>query len=119
MRAYRDSSIAAETRLFDPRYGKRRLDLAQLVTHPDYQCQGLGRRLVEQGQQIATQRNWAIGVFASPQGQILYEKCGFKHLGTVVVKAEGEDEVLEFPALTWVPLRFHDEPVPRHGSYNR
>lgn len=108
MKAYRESSIEAEHRLFEPKYGNRRMDLAQLVTHPDYYRQGLARKLVERGQQIATEGNYAIGVFASPMGQALYEKCGFKVLDIVVARAEGESEALEFPALAWEPVQFRN-----------
>lgn len=107
MKAYRQSSIEAEHRLFEPKYGNRRIDLAQLVTHPDYHRRGLASKLLERGKQIASEGNFAIGVFASPMGQFVYERCGFTVLDTVVAQAEGETETLEFPALGWAPVNFH------------
>jgi len=103
MQAWRNRSIEAEHRLFDPRYGKRRLDLAQLVTHPDYQRRGLGRRLLRRGQQIASEGNLAIAVFASPMGKVLHEGCGFTVLDTVVVRSEDDAEILKVTALGWEP----------------
>jgi GNAT superfamily N-acetyltransferase len=92
--------------LLEPRYGNRRIELAQLVTHPDYQRRGLARELLKRGQQMASGGNFAVGVFASPVGRIVYEKFGFKVLGIAVVRAEGETETLELPVLGWEPAKF-------------
>jgi GNAT superfamily N-acetyltransferase len=52
--------------------------LADLVVDEDYQCQGIGKQLIEEVQQCA-EPNCMMILLAAPQANDYYPKLGFTH----------------------------------------
>nr|WP_284700948.1 GNAT family N-acetyltransferase [Robbsia betulipollinis] len=63
------------------RYGADRASLGMVIVSPDHQGQGIGRQLMER--LIAALEGRAILLHATPAGKPLYEKLGFRAVGTV------------------------------------
>ena len=59
--------------------------LAKMVVAPEFQGQGLGRRLLEELLAPARGRGVPIGLCATEQGRQLYEKAGFLPSGELVI----------------------------------
>ncbi|KAJ6259691.1 hypothetical protein Dda_5329 [Drechslerella dactyloides] len=58
------------------------LVLQGLVTSPEYQCRGVGSQLINWGVERADARQLPCWCHASPAGNKLYLKAGFKELGS-------------------------------------
>ena len=76
------------------------LQLRYLVTAVQWQGQGVGKKLVEWGQQIAREQWTPIAVRSSPVGRGFYERMGFKVIGWVSIDEAGTVRV---PELLWEP----------------
>jgi GNAT superfamily N-acetyltransferase len=59
--------------------------LAKMVVAPEFQGQGLGRRLLEELLAPARARRIPIGLCATDQGRPLYEKAGFSASGELMI----------------------------------
>ncbi|KAL0931234.1 uncharacterized protein CTRU02_213969 [Colletotrichum truncatum] len=57
--------------------GKSCVYLQPLITHPDYQRQGIGTRMVQWGLDEAARLNLPAFLLSSSDGLSLYQKCGF------------------------------------------
>jgi GNAT superfamily N-acetyltransferase len=80
---------------FFSEYGKKQMHLWLLATHPDYRRRGAGTMLCRWGLDKVNARGWVATVLGSPMGTPLYESLGFRLLGNVVTRIDGEDEQLE------------------------
>lgn len=49
----------------------------------------------------AKEQGKAVTLFASPMGERVYRRLGFREIGVVAVQVEGEEEKVEIPALVW------------------
>jgi predicted N-acetyltransferase YhbS len=103
MKAYRDSIGRGQEEFFDKIYGHKQLSLAQVATHPDYFRRGAGTMLIKWGLDLAEKETWAVTVFAGPKAYRVYERLGFKTLGTARAQVDGEEEFIEFPGMAWEP----------------
>lgn len=63
------------------RYGPERASLGMVIVSPEHQGQGIGRQLMQR--LIAALGERAILLHATPAGKPLYEKLGFRAVGTV------------------------------------
>ncbi|KAK5559794.1 hypothetical protein LTR46_001543 [Exophiala xenobiotica] len=63
--------------------GKRHLYLHRLIVHPSYQRQGIGKRLIEWGTEVADRENVVSWLFARPAGSELYKRNGWKVLDII------------------------------------
>lgn len=59
----------------------RHLVLDSLATHPKYQRRGAGKMLVDWGTKIADDMRLPMYLEASLQGEPVYQRCGFEHVG--------------------------------------
>ena len=94
MQAFEDALDVAKATCFNAKYGHNQLHLLILATHPEYQRRGAGTRLCRWGMQLAMDRKIPVTLFSSPMGTQLYTSLGFRMVGTVVVRVEGEDDKL-------------------------
>lgn len=99
MAAYRADINRAKKDLFDNKYGDQHYYLGLLATHPSYQGRGAGRALVEWGLEKAQRMGWTVSLFSSPMGKRVYEKVGFKDVGSFRTRVEGEEEFLDTPGM--------------------
>ncbi|KAK0634458.1 hypothetical protein B0T17DRAFT_485472 [Bombardia bombarda] len=97
--AFKSACAANKDRFFDGPYNKRHVFLKILLCHPDYQRRGAGTALTNWGIDAARRLGVNTTVFASPMGESLYEKLGFKKLGTFRVQSDGDAAFLEIPAM--------------------
>ena len=83
-----------------------------VAVHPDFQCRGIGKLLVEYGMKIASQANLPIYVESSRDAIRLYEKLGFRWLKERPVhksfdlcprNTNGDQGDHEIPLLVWIP----------------
>ena len=49
----------------------------------------------------AKEQGKGVTLFASPMGERVYRRLGFREIGVVAVQVEGEEEKVEIPALVW------------------
>ena len=103
MRVFEESLEKARTHYFKQVYGENRMQLRLLVTHPDYQRRGAGRKLVKWGIERAKEENLALTLFASPLGGHLYRKLGFRDLGVIKIQVDGESESISTGVMAYVP----------------
>ena len=99
MAAYRTNINRAKINLFDSKYGAQHYYLSLLATHPSYQGRGAGTALVERGMEKAKREGWTVSLFSSPMGMRVYEKLGFRVVGGFRTRVEGEEEILDTPAM--------------------
>jgi ribosomal protein S18 acetylase RimI-like enzyme len=103
MQAWTDTTSASKKLLFDSQFGTSHFQLQLLATSPQFQRQGAGSQLVRWGMQLAEYLNVAISVFASPMGEQLYLRLGFRRLASVFVHVEKEKESVELAAMVYLP----------------
>jgi GNAT superfamily N-acetyltransferase len=103
MKAYVEAIRATRKALFTDVYGERHLSLRELAVSPAYWRQGIGSRLLLSGLDIARTRNVPVTLFGSPLGRPMYLKYGFEEIGIMHVKVDGDDAILERPAMVWHP----------------
>ncbi|KAJ6115584.1 acetyltransferase [Penicillium sp. IBT 18751x] len=65
----------------DSMKGGRYLSIQALATHPNFQGQGIGSRLIKWGTDIADAEGLPCWAHASPAGHRLYTRAGFSELG--------------------------------------
>ena len=94
MRAYLAATMAFRQDVFIAEYGPRQISLRMMATHPEYWRKGAGRLAMQWGVDEADRQKVAVVMFASPLGKHLYERYGFRELGVVTVRVEGDDETL-------------------------
>lgn len=80
-------------------HGKEQLSLRMLITHPDFRRRGAGTLLCDWGQQESVKRGWILTVMASPMGRALYERLGYKLVGSERAQIPGEDEKVDIDIL--------------------
>ena len=86
---------------FDSVYARNLVELRHLATHPDFQSQGAGTRLLEWGIKLARTEMKPITVFSSPLGTKLYTKVGFKLLDFVTIQVPGEEEKVSLDVMIY------------------
>jgi len=96
MKAFRASIGHNKRKMFDEVYGEKQLNLMVLATHPDDQRRGAGTALVEWGKHEARDEGLTVTLFPSPQGLKLYQRLGFRGVGSARTQVEGEEEFLVF-----------------------
>jgi GNAT superfamily N-acetyltransferase len=101
MMAWDKTTREAKCRIFDKPLGNAFLQLQILATHPQYQGLGAGTALCNWGLKMARLENVPVAVFASPMGRKLYRKLGFQKVNNVIIKAEGDDEVINIAAMVY------------------
>jgi len=74
-------------RKYDPQ-----IHLHILATHPNHQKLGFGKALCNWGISWASEKKMTVSVMASSKGYIFFSGMGFRDVGYVTVKAEGESE---------------------------
>lgn len=105
MEAFTDAMEVAHRRYFSDIYGADHIHLKILATHPDYRRRGAGTKLCNWGIDLAEKNRAYISVFASPMGEKLYARLGFKELAVVVVQVKGEEEKVSISAMLYTPGR--------------
>lgn len=103
MKAFEESLEKARTHYFKQVYGENRMHLRLLVTHPDYQSRGAGGNLVRWGIEKSKEQNVAVTLFASPMGEQLYRKLGFRELSVIKIQVGGESESVSMGVMAYVP----------------
>jgi GNAT superfamily N-acetyltransferase len=101
-RAHYLEYAAAVARCFNQYFahsGNCQFHLWLLVTHPRFRRRGLATLLTTWGLGQARSRNWPVTVFASPMGQLLYHRLGFKSIAIEHVQVEGEEDQLTFAVM--------------------
>ncbi|PVH86482.1 acyl-CoA N-acyltransferase [Cadophora sp. DSE1049] len=68
-----------------------RWHVQSVVISPAYQGKGLGRMLVTEAVKRAQRERIIMGLSASPAGEFLYRKLGFKLLGEFTMRIGGEE----------------------------
>lgn len=68
------------------------MHLHVLATHPNHQKLGFGKALCNWGINWASERKMAVSTMASAKGYIFFSGMGFRDVGYVTVKAEGDSE---------------------------
>jgi ribosomal protein S18 acetylase RimI-like enzyme len=99
--AFKESIAQAKTEFFISRYGEAQLYLGMLACHPDYQRQGAGEMLCRWGLEKAKAEKLAVTLCASPMGEGLYRRLGFRKVGSFRTQVDGEEEFLETPCMVW------------------
>jgi len=87
--------FGAKKELFDDKYGTTQMHLEIIATHPDFQGQGAGTKLMGWGLKTASREKRAITLFASPGAAGFYTHLGFNNLFTLTIQVEGESEKVE------------------------
>lgn len=105
MEAFTDTMEVAHCQYFSDIYGTNHIHLKILATHPDYWRRGAGTKLCNWGIDLAEKNRTYISVFASPMGEKLYARLGFKELAIVVVQVKGEEEKVSISAMLYTPGR--------------
>lgn len=103
MTAFSRAVESSQAHYFDAEYGHEYFFLQILATKPQHQRHGAGSRLVKWGLDIAQKRNMKLGLMASPMGRRLYTRLGFRHLDSVEVKAESEEELVTLGIMVFEP----------------
>ena len=73
-------------------------ELQNLATDPAFQRRGVGRMLIDWGQEQATLEGCPIGLTSSMVGELLYRKKGFRPYGAI--PCEGFQDI---PMFIWEP----------------
>ena len=102
MKAWVESMTKAKAKFFDVPLSHQYLQLQILATHPDFQRQGAGSALCDWGLQVSQLTGLAVSVFASPMGRLLYGHLGFRQVGSVKIKAQGEKEYVIVAAMVYL-----------------
>jgi predicted N-acetyltransferase YhbS len=61
------------------------LDLASMAVHPDFQYQGIGRKLLAEVCSLADESSQDIYLESTPTGLKLYQNTGFESLGSIAL----------------------------------
>lgn len=92
VKAFRQKLGDCNIRWFDEVYGdKQQLRLTILGTHPDYRQRALATKLVQWGIAKSEEERTPITLFASPMGKKLYNKLGFKEIGSEKIQVPGDE----------------------------
>ncbi|KAL4805128.1 acyl-CoA N-acyltransferase [Aspergillus unguis] len=78
---------------------KKRVELENLAVHPDYQGQGIARRLLQWGIEEAARLGLDVHLEATRAGRPVYERMGFEVLRTVPYGGEGGETEVTFMVL--------------------
>lgn len=105
MRIFMTTITEAKTDFFDTKYPKGHIHLVMLGCHPQYQRRGAGRALCQWALEKAKRNGLAVTVFATGEGEQLYEYLGFEQRGAFTLDVPGEDD-LDVPAMYWEPAGF-------------
>ena len=99
MRAFRTALAEGKKEFFDDTYGEAQLNLMTLVTLPEYWRRGIGTKLAEWGVLKSREDNLTMTLFASPMGERLYKRMGFRQIGMATIRVDGEDVTIDIPAM--------------------
>lgn len=97
--------IAQDTAKYWTPYPERqsRWAMSSAVVAPKYQSLGVGRMLVTRGLEEAKREGVPCGCSASPHGEHLYKKLGFKLLGDFCHRPEEEEDDAGGGIMCWFP----------------
>lgn len=73
------------------------------TTSPKWQRHGAGTLLCNWGIDVAQEHNLQIGLLATPSGQGLYTKLGFKELIRAYVQMPEEKDSVSMTVMKWYP----------------
>jgi GNAT superfamily N-acetyltransferase len=107
-----DAITSAEKKYFGVEWGRKRLDVTDLVTDARYHRRGAGELLMRWGLEKAAEHHVPITLTASPLGRLLYTKLGFQELGYVDCEVEGDHEKAWTYAMIWVPKGWEKPTIP-------
>lgn len=79
------------------------IHLIRVATSPLWQRHGAGTLLCNWGIDVAQKHSLQIGLLASPMGQGLYAKLGFKVLKVALVRMPEEKEGVDVTFMKWYP----------------
>lgn len=99
--AFREASKRAKSDILDARYTEGHMFLKILLCHSEYRGRGAGTALTRWGMNKAQALGLQTTLFASPMGQRLYRRLGFKVVGRFHVQLENETESLDIPAMVY------------------
>lgn len=99
--AFREESRRAKSNILDARYAQGHMFLKILLCHSRYRGRGAGTALTQWGMNKARAQGLNTTLFASPMGQELYKKLGFKVVDRFRVQLENETEALDIPAMVY------------------
>ncbi|KAF3917139.1 hypothetical protein ABW20_dc0108514 [Dactylellina cionopaga] len=108
MKAFAKKTMGIRQEVFMGKYKGRQMSLRQMATLPAYWKNGAATKLCKWGLEKAESLNLAMPLFASPLGQSLYQKFGFKELGTWYLQIDGDDAKMEIVAMVWEPPKYND-----------
>jgi predicted N-acetyltransferase YhbS len=101
MKAFAETLATSKKIIFDNLYGQNYFTLQVLATRPAWQRRGAGTMLCRWGIQISLWTGMAISVFASPMGQVLYSRLGFRPMSTVKLIVDGDSESVSVLAMSY------------------
>jgi ribosomal protein S18 acetylase RimI-like enzyme len=101
MKAFTEILATSKKIIFDELYGQKYFTLQVLATSPAWQRRGAGTMLCQWGITISLWTGMAISVFASPMGQALYRRLGFRPISTVNLVVEGDSESVSVLAMSY------------------
>jgi len=103
MKAWTEAMCRAKAQIFDAQLGRNYFQLQILATRPEFQRQGAATELCLWGIEAARCTGFAIAVFASPMGRVLYSHLGFKWCDNVRIRALGDEQEIEVAAMVYRP----------------
>lgn len=68
-----------------------------MMVHPDHQRNGVGRKLLQWGLDLADKEKMVSWLFARPAAAKMYQDAGFKVVGVAEVNVAEGDEPLDVP----------------------
>jgi predicted N-acetyltransferase YhbS len=101
MKVFAETLATSKKINFDKLYGQNYFTLQVLATRPAWQRRGAGTMLCQWGIQISLWTGMAIAVFASPMGQKLYSRLGFRPMSSVTLIVDGDSESVSVLAMSY------------------
>ena len=101
MAAFRSAYTDTLSKFFVEPYPNSYYLLSGMATHPDHQRRGAGKALLQRGIDKANEKGWTPCPFSSLMGKPLYTAMGYREVGKFRTQIEGEEEVLETPAMVY------------------
>lgn len=93
----------AKRNYLDIPFGKHKLYLNTLATHPDYQSRGAGSKLVLEGLKIARSHHLNATLIATPVGEPLYHHLGFVSIANISITSVDKDEAFPYDVMYYNP----------------
>ncbi|KAF4624968.1 hypothetical protein G7Y89_g13205 [Cudoniella acicularis] len=94
VKAFKSACKVARETCFGSKYGNKQMFLHNISTQPDYQRRGAATALIQWGMSFAEREGVPVTLLSNSVGIHLYTQLGFKSLGSVEVRVEGDSEML-------------------------